>query len=101
VRTPLDGAFQPTQFALFVMDPAIHQPYQHRAVLAEQWKLTLEFEEPSPRHSVSYNSARIDWCSPRFRLGGPSPATIPAFAARPHARPFWRGRWYRVVINYG
>jgi hypothetical protein len=101
VRTPPARAFQPTQFALFVMDPAIHQPYKDRAVLAEQWKLTFEFQEPPPRHAVSYNSTRIDWSSPRFRLGGPAAATIPAFVARPHARPYRRGRWYRLVINYG
>jgi hypothetical protein len=101
VRTARRGGFQPTQFALFVMDPAIHEPYPHRAVLVEQWKLTLEFQETPPRQPVTYHSTRIDWRSPRFRLGAPSAAAIPAFTARPHARPYLRGRWYRVVINHG
>jgi hypothetical protein len=101
VRALPPGKFQPTQFALFVMDPAIQQPYTHRATLVEQWKLTFEFQEPPPRRAVTYNSARIDWRAPRFRLGGPSMATIPAFTARPHARPFRLGRWYRVAVNFG
>ncbi len=101
VRTPVAGAFQPTQFALFVMDPAMQQPYPLRASLLEEWKLTFEFQEPPPRHPVTYHSARIDWRAPRFRLGGPSTAIVPAFTARPHARPYRPGRWYRVGIHFG
>ncbi|MCI0462247.1 MAG: hypothetical protein L0Z62_35285 [Gemmataceae bacterium] len=67
----------------------------------EQWRLTLEFQEPPPRQAVSYPSARIDGHAPRFRLAGPSTATVPAFSARPRARPYQPGRWYRMVINYG
>ncbi len=101
VRTPRGGAFQPTQFALFVMNPAIQQPYHQRALLVEQWELTFEFQEPPPRHPATWNSTLIDWRAPRFRLGGPSTATIPAFTARPQARPYRPGRWYRVAIHFG
>jgi hypothetical protein len=101
VRTGPSGTFQPTQFALFVMNQVFQQPYDQRATLVEQWRLTFEFQEPPPRHAVTYNSTRIDWPAPRFRLGGPSTATIPAFAPRPHARPYQPGRWYRLAINYG
>lgn len=97
VRTPPDGAALPTQFALFVMDAALQQPYPQRGALVEQWRLTLEFQEPTPRHAVSYDSPRVDWRSPRFRLGGPSRA-VAARTVGPEYRP---GRWYRLVVNYG
>jgi hypothetical protein len=100
VRTPGSG-FQPTQFALFVMDAAIHRPYVERAALVEQWNLTFEFQEPAPRKPATDDSPHVDWRAPRFRLGGPSKASVPAFAARPHARPFRPGRWYRLAVNYG
>jgi hypothetical protein len=101
VRTPRQGGFQPTQLVLFVMNPAFQQPFEQRGLLVSQWRLTFEFQELLPRHPVTYNSARIDWRAPRFRLGGPSTATLPAFAARPRARPCHPGRWYRLVIYYG
>ncbi|HEV3256493.1 MAG TPA: hypothetical protein VG013_06425 [Gemmataceae bacterium] len=101
VRTPRRGTFQPSRFALFVMNQAFQRPFDQRGTLVEQWRLTFEFQEPPPRHGVTYNRAQIDWRAPRFRLGGPSTAAIAAFAARPETRLYQPGRWYRVVIYYG
>ncbi len=101
VRTLRQGTFQPCQFALFVMSRAFHRPFEDRGSLVEQWRLTFEFQEPPPRQPVSYNSTHIDWRGPRFRLGGPSTATIPAFTPRPRPRPYQPGRWYRLVVCFG
>ena len=48
VRTPRRSAHQPSQFALFVMNAALQEPFEQRGSLVEQWRLTFEFQEPSP-----------------------------------------------------
>lgn len=100
VRTPRRGGFQPSQFALFVMAPAVQQPYVQRATLLDQWRLTIEFQQLSPRQPVRFGTELIDWPRPRFRLGGPSHVVIPAFANRPGSRSYQLGRWYRLTIHY-
>jgi hypothetical protein len=100
VRTPRSGTFQPHQYAFFVMPPPLQQPFEARSTLVGQWKLTLEFQEPPPRHAVTFNSPRIDWTRLRFRLGGPSRATVSVFVGRPGARAYQPGRWYRITVNY-
>jgi hypothetical protein len=99
VRAPRRGTWQPYQYALFVMRPSVQRPYEERGRLLDEWELTYEFQEPPPRRAVTFTSARIDWVKPRFRLGGPSTAAIPAFAGRLGAQPYRPNRWYRLIIT--
>jgi RES domain len=68
VRTPISGNVQPCQFALFVSDPALLVPFEHRATLLEKWNLSFEFLEADSHLPVSFNSKSIDWQRPQYRL---------------------------------
>jgi RES domain len=60
VRTPRSGAFQPSQFILFVRDIPGCPPYEHRATLAAKMRLEIEFLESGAEQSCGELRQRRD-----------------------------------------
>jgi hypothetical protein len=93
--------FQPSQLALFVMDPGIQTPYANRANLVNQWQLRLEFELAKPRQAVTNATVEIDWAAPRFQLGSAGHPPVPPYARRRGAiEHAVTPQWYPVDIRY-
>jgi hypothetical protein len=104
VRTPWVGGFQPHHLSLFVMNTVVAVPFSQRSTLVAKMKIGFEFQTHSPARSVTYQSPRINWSAPRFKVtaiqGEPSLSLIPAFAGRPKARAFSLSRWYRIGVVF-
>ena len=104
VRTPYVTGFQPHHLALFVMNTPDSVPFDQRSQLVAKMKIEFEFFTPSPRTSVGYQHARIDWVAPKFRVtaipGEPSLSPIPAYPGRPNARTYPLNRWHRIEIVF-
>lgn len=91
VRAPISGAYQPTQYAFFVM-----KGRKLRGQVAWRADLTLEFLDEAGDPAGPTTRA-VAWGRPRFQLQG-LPAPIPAFLARPWAQQFDSGPWYWAEI---
>jgi hypothetical protein len=93
--------FQPSQLALFGMDPGMQVPYANRANVVNQWEVRLEFEQAKPRQAVTNATVEIDWAAPRFQLGPAGHPPVPAYAGRrgtiAHAVA---PQWYLVDSRY-
>ena len=92
--------YRPHQLALFVFHPAVHVPYDNRSTMLLKCELQIQFLQSSPRQAVTTQTIDIDWHRPRFRLGGPGAAIIPAYAPRPGARSYRSNRWYDLGIQF-
>ena len=104
VRTPHARGFQPYQLALFVMNTRTAVPYDQRSELVARMKIEFEFLTHSPANPVAYESPRINWSEPKFRVtrirGEPTVSPIPVFAGRPGARTYSLNRWHRIRIVF-
>lgn len=104
VRTPYVRAFQPHHLSLFVMDTPASIPYGQRSNLIAKMKIEFEFFTHKPSNSVIYQSPRIDWSAPKFRVtsiaGEPRLAPIPAYPGRPHARDYNLDEWHQIKIIF-
>jgi hypothetical protein len=100
IRLKRIAGYRPHMLALFVLHPAVHIPYEHRAVMVLESDLQLRFLQLSPRQAVTAQTVDIDWCNPQFRIGVPRVAVIPAYAPRPGAIACSPNRWYRVAIQF-
>ncbi len=67
-RMPKKYSHQPSNLALFIMDPGIQTPYQNRSNLVDQWELAIEFLEMRTGQPVTFNTEEIDWVHPRFQI---------------------------------
>jgi hypothetical protein len=103
-RTPCVKEYQPHQLSLFVMNTPTSSPYSQRATLVAKMKIEFEFLADAPVGSVTYQSARVNWSAPRYRVttipGEPSLLAIPAFASRPGARTSSLNRWHRISLIF-
>jgi len=104
VRTPCVRGFQPHHLSLFVNIAPGSAPYNQRAQLVAKMKIEFEFLTHSPPNFVAYQSPRINWSAPRFRVtpiaGEPVLSPIPAYPGRPHARAYALNRWHRIEIAF-
>jgi len=104
VRTPYPTGFQPHHLALFVMNTSASVPYDQRSQLIAKMKIEFEFFTHVPVNPVAYQSPRINWIAPKFRVtpipGEPVLSPIPAYAGRPNARTYPLNRWHRVGIVF-
>jgi hypothetical protein len=93
--------FQPSQLALFLMDPRIQVPYENRTTLVDQWRLRLEFEQARPRQSVTNSTVEIGWTAPRFQLGPVGHPAVLACARRPRAIDYAVApQWHLLEIRF-
>ena len=100
VRLKKQHGFQPYHLSLFLLGQPIHQAYDTRSVLIDQWELELEFLQESPRTSVSQQTTHIAWSQPRFRLIDARAAPLPAYLARPGAIGYEANLWYPIEITF-
>jgi hypothetical protein len=94
VRTPSSPGYTPRQHIFFVPPNVLAIP----GTLVRRWRLTLEFTDLAGQHMTAA-TRDIDWTRPWFRLGR-ARTSVPAFAARPHSRPFRPGTWYQIEIKF-
>ncbi len=99
VRTPNVAGFQPYQLALFVFDSVVHQPYENRSTLIQEWELVMQFQQLAPRAPVDFNTEHIDWHRPQVQFRATGGPAIPVNPLRPRAREYHPGRWYRISIS--
>lgn len=105
VRTPMVGAYQPKQLALFVIQRPGVTPYDQRSTLTARMKLEIEFfAAPPVGGPVNFQTTAINWTRPKFRLsaiaGEPSISPVPILAGRPGARPIRLNRWHVLNLCY-
>ena len=99
LRVKRVAGYSAHQLALFVFPATVHQPYEDRAKMILECDLELQFLELGTQQAVTAASAEIDWCKPRFRLGGAG-ADVPPCLARPGAKSYRRNRWYAIEPRF-
>ena len=100
IRVKSVAGYRAHQLALFVLDAAVHLPYENRSNLLSEWDLEFRFLQSRPRQAVTAQTMDIDWHNPQFRISGAGAAVIPAYGARPHATPYRPNRWYNLAIQF-
>lgn len=104
VRTPYVGVFQPHQVALFVRDTPWSPPFSNRAQLAAKMKIEYEFLTHDVATSVAYQTTRINWARPRFRLSTLPPEPfldpIPVYAGRPNSVVYTLNNWHEIEVVF-
>jgi hypothetical protein len=100
IRVKSVAGYRAHQLALFVFDPAVHQPYQNRSNLLLECDLEFRFLQSSPRQAVTAQTVDIDWYKPQFRISGAGAAVIPAYGPRPNAKAYSPNRWYNLTIQF-
>lgn len=100
IRVRPVAAYRAHQLALFVLDPAVHQPYRERSNLLLECNLEFQFLQRSPRQAVTAQTVDIDWCNPQFRISGAGATVLPAYGPRPNAKAYSPNRWYNLAIEF-
>lgn len=99
IRAKRVPGYRAHQLALFVFDPAVHQPYQDRSQMLMECDLQFQFLESGSRSAVTAQTVDIDWCKPQFRISGAGAAVIPAFGPRPKPKLYHPNRWYNLDVQ--
>ncbi|HET6883900.1 MAG TPA: RES family NAD+ phosphorylase [Pirellulales bacterium] len=100
IRVKRAAGYRAHQLALFVFDPAVHQPYQNRSQMLMECDLEFQFLESGSRNAVTAQTVYIDWHKPQFRLSGAGAAVIPAFTLRPKSRVYRPNMWYDLDLQF-
>ena len=100
IRLGTVAGYRAHQLALFVLDPAVHQPYQNRSSVFWECDLEFRFLQRNPRQPVTAQTVDIDWGNPQFRISGAGAVVIPVHGPRPNAKAYSPNRWYGLTIHF-